>query len=94
MSGSKFASGTCHKSMWRTSAYHAASMSVVKTGETGAATNAAPQAGAPRVMSMQIVEGDADFGADPLLAVIGGMVDLKAPRTGRRSRQGSPAFFS
>jgi hypothetical protein len=48
-------------------------------------------------MSMQIIEGDADFGADPMLAVIGGMVDLKAPRTGRRSgqdRQGSPAFFS
>jgi hypothetical protein len=73
--------------MWRTSAYHAASMSAVKTGETGAATNAAPQAGAPRFMSMQIVEGDADFGADPMLAVIGGMVDLKAPRTGRRSGQ-------
>jgi hypothetical protein len=38
-------------------------------------------------MSVQIVEGDADFGADPMLAVIGGMVDLKAPRTGRRSGQ-------
>jgi hypothetical protein len=45
--------------MWHTSAYHAASMSAVKTG---AATNAAPQVGAPRFMSMQIVEGDADFG--------------------------------
>src|SRR5258708_7184482 len=61
MSGSKLAWGTCHKSMWHTSAYHAASTSAVKTGETGAATNAAPQAGAPRFMSMQIVEGDADF---------------------------------
>jgi hypothetical protein len=73
--------------MWRTSAYQAASMSAARTGETGAATNAAPQAGAPRFMSMQIVEGDTDFGADPMLAVIGGMVDLKAPRTGRRSGQ-------
>jgi hypothetical protein len=44
MSGSKCASGACHKSMWRTSAYHAASMSAVKTGET----SAAPLAGAPR----------------------------------------------
>jgi hypothetical protein len=43
MPGSKFASGACHKSMWRTSAYHAASMSAVKTGET----SAAPLAGAP-----------------------------------------------
>jgi hypothetical protein len=38
-------------------------------------------------MSMQIVEGDTDLGADPMLAVIRGMVDLKAPRTGRRSGQ-------
>jgi hypothetical protein len=44
MSGSKFASGACHKSMWRTSGYHAASMSAVKTGETSAAL----LAGAPR----------------------------------------------
>jgi hypothetical protein len=32
-------------------------------------------------MSMQIVEGDAHFGADPMLAIIGRVVDLKAPRT-------------
>jgi len=46
MFGSRFASGACHKSMWRTSAYRAASMSAVKTGET----SAAPLAGAPRFM--------------------------------------------
>jgi hypothetical protein len=84
---SKIVSGTCHKSMWHTSACHAASMSAARTGETGAETNAAPQAGAARFMSMQIVEGDADFGADPMLAIIGRVVDLKAPRTGRRSGQ-------
>jgi hypothetical protein len=42
MSGSKSASSACHKSMWRRRAYHAASMSEVKTGET----SAAPLAGA------------------------------------------------
>jgi hypothetical protein len=47
MSGSKFASGDCHKSMWRRRAYHAASMSEVKTGET----SAAPLAGASRFVS-------------------------------------------
>jgi hypothetical protein len=83
--------------MWRTSAYHAASMSAVKTGETGATTNAALQAGAPRFMSMQIVEGDADFGADPMLAVIAEWSISKRlePVEGAvKSRQGSPAFFS
>jgi membrane fusion protein, multidrug efflux system len=73
--------------MWRTSAYHAASMSAVKTGETGAATNPAPRPARAAFQSMQIVEDDGGFGADPMLAVIGGMVDLKAPRTGRRSSQ-------
>jgi hypothetical protein len=92
MSGSKIVSGTCHKSMWDTSAYHAASASAVKTGETRAATNAAPRAGAPRFVSMQIVKGDAYFGPDPMLAVIGGRVDLKAPRTGRRSGQEQTAL--
>jgi hypothetical protein len=47
MSGSKFASGDCCKSMWGRIAYHAASMSEVKTGET----SAAPLAGAPRFVS-------------------------------------------
>jgi hypothetical protein len=37
MSGSKFASGACHKSMGRTRVHRAASMSAVKTGETSAA---------------------------------------------------------
>ena len=83
MSGSKFASGTFHKPMWRTSAHHAASMSAVKTGRDRRRDKHRAEAGAPRFMSMQI----ADFGADPMLAVIGGMADLKAPRTGRRSGQ-------
>ena len=48
MSGSMLASSTSQKSICRTSAYHAASMSAVRTGETSAAANAAPQAGAPR----------------------------------------------
>ena len=47
MSGSKFTSGDCHKSMWGRIAYNAASMSEVKTSET----SAAPLAGAPRFVS-------------------------------------------
>jgi hypothetical protein len=48
MSESKFASGACHKSMWRKSAFHSASMSAVKTREARVASNAAAHAGAPR----------------------------------------------
>jgi hypothetical protein len=50
MSGSKSASSACHKSMWRTSAYHAASMSAVKTGETSAAPLAGARGRRPRVL--------------------------------------------
>jgi hypothetical protein len=46
VSGSKFASGASDKSMWRTSACHATSMTAVKTG----GKSFAPLAGALRFM--------------------------------------------
>jgi hypothetical protein len=92
MSGSKIVSGTCHKSMWDTSAYKRRLDECGQTGRDRRRDKRRAQAGAPRVVSMQILKGDADFGADPMLAVIGGMVDLKAPRTGRRSGQEQTAL--
>jgi hypothetical protein len=69
-------------------AYPAASMNAVKTCETGTTTDAAPKAGASSFMSMQIVEGDADFGTDPMLAVIGGMAEFNASQGAVKCRQG------
>ena len=82
MSGSKFASGACHKSMWRTSAYHAASMSAVKTGETSAAPRSAAGDSRPRPPNRLLAKFNHPTAAEVILAAMDRELARAAATTG------------